>query len=61
MITITIWLLVSIGGGAYAGTPTGIIERFKDVEECQRVANIIYNVRSYQPAIVKCIQATVLK
>jgi hypothetical protein len=60
MITITLWLLVSVG--AYNGstsTPTQVVEKFTSQAECMRLANILAG-RQARPAVM-CIEATVVK
>jgi hypothetical protein len=62
MTTITVWLLISIGGwaGSSAATPNVLVERFATVEECQRVAEVIKQSLANNSTL-RCIQATVIK
>jgi hypothetical protein len=62
MTTITIWLLLSIGlSDSRAASPTQVVERFATVQACEFVANSIREARTVDRAVVRCIQATVVK
>ena len=57
MTSVTLWLLVSLTSGTYAGTPNQVVERFLTLEHCQQVATVI-NARTVKVP-VQCIQATI--
>lgn len=60
MNTLTVWLLISISSGhAYAG-PSAVLERFQNVSECERVAQLIRNSREWTAPILRCIQTTIV-
>jgi hypothetical protein len=62
MTTITVWLLLSIGlNGERTASPTQVVERFKTVEACEFVANSVRESRTRDKAVVRCVQATVVK
>jgi hypothetical protein len=59
MITITVWLLISLNTSSYPQRPITLIERFYTAAECQRVSEVIRVASGV--SITKCIQAEVVK
>jgi hypothetical protein len=63
--TITLWLLINIGGKyGYSAQQTAVVERFATAQECERVASILRESSakvSERAAILQCVQATVVK
>jgi hypothetical protein len=62
MTTITVWLLLSIGlSDNKAASPTQVVERFATVQACEFVADMVRESRTMNKAVVRCVQATVVR
>lgn len=62
MTTVTLWLLVSIGGYGYREAfPSVTVAQFATVQECERVQRVIQSSNEFTRPMLRCIQAAVVK
>lgn len=59
MTTMTLWLLVALGHSS-PSVAAVVVERFPNVQECERVRSTIERVRDSFPRLI-CVQATVVR